>query len=84
MIYPCLASLLASVPEGELVREWNYSGGELLWQASIILFFVLLNGFFVASEFALVKVRDSQIEAAADDGAKGAALARHETRHLDS
>jgi hypothetical protein len=84
MFYPSLASLLASVPEGELVREWNYSGGELLWQASIILFFVLLNGFFVASEFALVKVRDSQIEAAVDEGAQGAALARHETRHLDS
>lgn len=76
--------MIASASAGELVREWHLTGGELFWQASIILFFVLLNGFFVASEFALVKVRESQIETAADDGVKGAIIARHETRHLDA
>lgn len=79
-----LPSLIASAPAGELVREWHFTSGELLWQAAIILFFVLLNGFFVASEFALVKVRESQIETAVDDGVKGAKAARHETRHLDA
>ena len=84
MSFSVIASLIASTPVGELVREWHYSGGELFWQGAIILLFVLLNGFFVASEFALVKVRESQIETAVDDGIKGAAIARHETRHLDA
>lgn len=84
MSFSIIVSLMASAPTGELVREWHYTGGELFWQAAIILFFVLLNGFFVASEFALVKVRESQIETAVDDGVKGAAIARHETRHLDA
>jgi CBS domain containing-hemolysin-like protein len=29
------------------------------WRLAVTLFFVLLNGFFVAAEFALVKVRSS-------------------------
>ena len=36
------------------------------------LFFVLLNGFFVAAEFALVKVRRSRIQALADSGNRSA------------
>lgn len=84
MLSSVSASLIASAPLGELVREWHYTGGELFWQAATIMFFVLLNGFFVASEFALVKVRESQIETAVHDKAKGATIARHETRHLDA
>jgi CBS domain containing-hemolysin-like protein len=38
----------------------------------IILILVLLNGFFVAAEFALVKVRASRIDALAEDGMKSA------------
>ena len=33
------------------------------WRLGATLFFVVLNGFFVAAEFALVKVRESRTSA---------------------
>ncbi|HEX4199878.1 MAG TPA: CNNM domain-containing protein, partial [Chthoniobacterales bacterium] len=39
------------------------SSGSILFNLLIILLLVFLNGFFVASEFALVKVRSSQLDA---------------------
>jgi CBS domain containing-hemolysin-like protein len=45
-----------------------------------VLVLVLLNGFFVASEFALVRVRRSRIEEDAEEGQRGAALV---VRQLD-
>src|SRR5687768_7560193 len=50
----------------------------------LTIFLVLLNGFFVAAEFAIVKVRSSQIEIKAKGGNKVATTARHIVRHLDS
>jgi CBS domain containing-hemolysin-like protein len=47
------------------------------------LFLVFLNGFFVAAEFALVKVRASQIEIKAKSGNRIAKVAKHMTQHLD-
>ena len=47
------------------------------------LFLVFLNGFFVAAEFALVKVRASQIEIKAKTGSRVAKIAKHMTQHLD-
>jgi CBS domain containing-hemolysin-like protein len=44
----------------------------LLLLAVVVL--VLLNGFFVAAEFALVRVRRAKIEEDADEGQRGAAL----------
>src|ERR687889_814151 len=44
----------------------------LLLLAVVVL--VLLNGFFVAAEFALVRVRRSRIEEEAEEGVKGARL----------
>ncbi len=44
---------------------------------------VLLNGFFVAAEFAIVKVRASQIEIKAKSGSRVANTAKHITSHLD-
>ncbi|MBK0382271.1 HlyC/CorC family transporter [Pedobacter sp. SD-b] len=49
----------------------------------LTLFLVLLNGFFVAAEFAIVKVRGSQIEIKAKTGSKVAQIAKHMTSHLD-
>ncbi|MEA3211974.1 MAG: magnesium and cobalt exporter, family [Chthoniobacter sp.] len=49
-----------------------------------ILTLVLLNGFFVAAEFALVKVRGSQLDPLIEEGDGRAKLARHITSHLDS
>ncbi|MFO1485043.1 MAG: hemolysin family protein [Verrucomicrobiaceae bacterium] len=75
--------LLANIST-ELVREWNFTPGELFWQSVIVLAIVLLNAFFVAAEFAIVKVRDSQLNAAIDDGVSGAKFAQHVTRNLDA
>ena len=44
---------------------------------------VAANGFFVAAEFALVRTRDSKIEQLAQNGARGAALARHQVDRID-
>lgn len=46
-------------------------------------FLVALNGFFVAAEFAIVKVRASQIEIKAKSGSKVANIAKYITQHLD-
>lgn len=46
-------------------------------------FLVALNGFFVAAEFAIVKVRASQIEIKAKSGSRVAKIAKHITQHLD-
>jgi len=45
---------------------------------------VLLNGFFVAAEFALVKVRSSQIDLLAQKGSKRAKVAQQLVSKLDS
>ncbi len=44
---------------------------------------VFLNGFFVASEFAIVKVRASQIELKAKTGSRSGNIAKNITNHLD-
>jgi CBS domain containing-hemolysin-like protein len=59
------------------------SSSSLLFNLLVILLLVFLNGFFVASEFALVKVRSSQLDAL-EEGDKKVALARHLTSHLDA
>ena len=66
-----------------LAVDWD-SGGAIFLQLAVIIFLVLLNGFFVASEFAIVKVRGSQLEAAEAEGEGRAGLARHVTAHLDA
>lgn len=76
---PFLASTTA-----ELVHEWSFTASELFWQSVIVMVIVLLNAFFVAAEFAIVKVRDSQLTAAIDDGVRGAKFAQHVTRNLDA
>ncbi len=49
-----------------------------------VLLLVLLNGFFVATEFALVKVRATQLEPFAARGQKRAKMALHLAQHLDA
>jgi len=48
------------------------------------LVLVLLNGFFVAAEFALAKVRPTQLASVADPEGKRARLASHMVSHLDA
>src|SRR5690606_5681813 len=53
------------------------------FQIFVTFFLVFLNGFFVAAEFAIVKVRASQIEVRAKAGSNVANIAKHITNHLD-
>lgn len=57
--------------------------GESLLYILGIVFFLLLNAFFVASEFAIVKVRPSQIEAQAKETGEDPKLALYVVNHLD-
>ncbi|MCF8424311.1 MAG: hemolysin family protein [Bacteroidia bacterium] len=50
----------------------------------LTLLLVLLNGYFVAAEFALVKVRGSQIDLLVQKGSKRAKIAQQLIQHLDS
>lgn len=50
----------------------------------VTFFFVFLNGFFVAAEFAIVKVRSSQLEMKAQAGSRSATLSKHIVNHLDA
>jgi CBS domain containing-hemolysin-like protein len=49
----------------------------------LALLLVLLNGFFVAAEFSIVKVRYSQIQLKAAEGNSMAKQAEHIIKHLD-
>lgn len=53
--------------------------------ADILITFLLvfLNGFFVAAEFAIVKVRISQLEIKVKKGNRSAILSKHIVTHLD-
>ncbi len=50
----------------------------------LTLFLVLLNGFFVAAEFAIVKVRASQVELKAKTGNQTAKIAKNILANLDA
>jgi CBS domain containing-hemolysin-like protein len=50
----------------------------------LTFFLVFLNGFFVAAEFAIVKVRSSQLELRIREGSKTAKVARSLIQNLDA
>ncbi|MFH1966212.1 MAG: CNNM domain-containing protein, partial [Acidobacteriota bacterium] len=50
---------------------------------AVALFLVFLNGFFVASEFSIVKIRGTQIEELVRKGKKRAHLARGLVQNMD-
>src|SRR5438067_570285 len=56
----------------------------IFFKLLVILALVVLNGFFVASEFAIVKLRASQLDPLIEEGNKRAELARHITGRLDA
>jgi hypothetical protein len=68
---------------GVPATNWDLPGIIILKLLAVV-FLVLLNGFFVASEFAIVKVRASQLDALAAPGNGRARLARHVANHLDA
>lgn len=76
-IHPQLTTFFLS--SSSLIAE-NISIGKLL----LTLFLVFLNGFFVAAEFAIVKVRSSQIEVNQNSNSKVTSIAKDIVTHLDS
>ena len=59
---------LAAVPLAEAISEQWDSPGIIFLRLGAIALLVFLNGFFVAAEFALVKVRSSQLDALTAEG----------------
>lgn len=58
--------------------------GPLIWKMVAVAVLVFLNGFFVAAEFALVKIRDSQLEPLITKGNRRARIARTVIENLDA
>ena len=56
----------------------------ILWKLLGVLALVLLNGFFVAAEFALVKVRNTQLDMLIAKGHRRAKIARRLIGHIDA
>lgn len=54
------------------------------WQLFAAIALIALNAFFVASEFAIVKVRPTRLRELADAGNRKAATALNITQHLDA
>jgi CBS domain containing-hemolysin-like protein len=79
--FPFLASVAEAV--GSPATSWD-GLGVIFLKLLAIAFLVSLNGFFVASEFAIVKVRASQLDALAAQDNAHTRLARHITTHLDA
>jgi CBS domain containing-hemolysin-like protein len=81
-LLPVLASATAAAPD-PIQLEWD-SPGIIFLKLATVIFFVLLNGFFVAAEFAIVKVRISQLQALEAAGDKRVGISRQITSHLDA
>src|SRR5213596_847521 len=78
------SSFLVAFPFADaLVTRWD-SPGILIGKLAVIAALVALNGFFVACEFAIVKVRSSQLDELADGGNLRALFAKYVRGHLDA
>lgn len=88
MVYPVIISAItffgATVPASVVIAVSTPSpSGDVGWRLIFALFLVFLNGFFVAAEFAIVKVRASQIEIKAKTGGRVGKMAKNIIHHLD-
>src|SRR6266446_6969932 len=80
----CLMFPLALAPMAEpIVRYWD-APAILFSKLLVIAALVGLNGFFVACEFAIVKVRASQLDALAEEGNARALFAKHVRSHIEA
>lgn len=55
----------------------------ITWKLLLVAALVALNGFFVASEFAIVKIRSTQLAARLQKGDRRAKIAQHVVNRLD-
>src|SRR5216117_1595871 len=74
-----LLLLLADV----IARQWDPII-LLVAKLAVVMALVLLNAFFVVAEFALVKIRDSQLNTLAAEGIKRAALVKQIKNNLNA
>jgi len=79
-----LIVFLAVTPVADAIVEHWDPPLIILGKLAVILGLVVLNAFFVASEFAIVKVRGSQLDALEDEGNVRAVFAKHVRSHLDA
>src|SRR3989475_5239815 len=56
----------------------------ITWKILLVLGLVLVNGFFVAAEFALVRIRETQLDALVFRALRRAKVARHILANLNS
>jgi CBS domain containing-hemolysin-like protein len=75
-------SIFALIAGTAVVHDFP-SLGETIFYLLGITFFLLLNAFFVASEFAIVKVRPSQLESHGKETGADVERAIHVVKHLD-
>lgn len=90
MIYDSICSLALTsfagylpTPILALATPSDAEPSSIGWRLIFALFLVFLNGFFVAAEFAIVKVRASQIEIKAKTGSRVGKMAKNILHHLD-
>lgn len=61
----------------------NYKNNTMLLELILTILLVMCNGFFVAAEFAIVKVRSSQVELKIRSGSRAAKVAKLIITHMD-
>ena len=74
---------LLTLADVSLPHEWEDAGTVFLRVLAVGVL-VAINGFFVAAEFALVKVRGAQLDVLVEEGDVRARLAKHILGSLDS
>ncbi|MEB3102405.1 hemolysin family protein [Ferviditalea candida] len=62
----------------------EFSAADILFNLLLVFLLVFLNGFFVAAEFALVKIRQSRLTQLVNEGSKRAQFAASITQKLDT
>ena len=80
----CISCFVLSPTLSAAVSDHWGSVGSVLLELLIIAALVALNGFFVACEFAIVKVRSSQLDTLAEEGNQAANFTKYVRTHLDA
>jgi len=81
-MFALISPIFATAAELPVIENWE-SPGLIALRLLALVALVLLNGFFVAAEFALVKVRVSQIDPLVLDGVRNAPQTRKVLARLD-
>ena len=78
-----LSAFSAPIIADAIIQHWD-PPAVILGKLAAIGALVALNGFFVACEFSIIKVRASQLDALIDEGNARAKLVKHVRGHLDA